>query len=1214
MAESSYLVSVPTPLGIGFKKGGDGSIVVSKVRPGSNAEKEGSIEVGALILSVNGKSVAGLAKESVTALIKASEAVCVLKVTDPVRRASVYLGFEGSGSAVDKSPAPPASNGPSGGPILTKGDARKAKAMKRYMDEDGLSAEDALDRYEKKQAEKAKQRKGEKVPKLQAKPTRNPDGLQLARNNAFGIDKSDPPKGASIYNGVSVGGSTKNSYKPVQFEVDAFEEGSVSARCLLSHSQTGLDQEARRLRMIGLVAVGLAVLDGILLITSLSVSGQNWHGNYGGIPESDSVGILESDLQCAAPGPNCCAACDATLGTCFECIEGIAARLGCCATTLPSYTDSVTVWLMSAIAVSLFAWIVLFSAAFGFLLPKACPMAFWSTIREGQYSRAGRMRAWALNSIVPTRQVRIVSVGGVPVAYQIPPDQKFDASKGDQHQELSFIKRGEETFRLLAVFIVFVRVPILAAVPAFFPNADLRIDCFGCGERSTWEAAQENSTKTVQVAEVLLVVSFALSVFYSVAIYVVAPLHVSSSDVKRLRAGDPSKLVVLNDNDNRNGSDNDDTGIVVGPPPKMQPIKFKRPPMTVDEYLGAVQSEHDTDLLEPVEEVPDPRPDIFFSTEAVAQQGHYQGTNTGDRISPPAISLKEDLVVMGSETEGCHIYFTTNGTPPTAGGNNRNTFWYNPNKPPVLSPGRVTTYMAIGRKPGFYDSMVTCVIVGELPMPAATLMPIESSGLEGILRLDIASGIQSTDPLFAVDIFYTIDGSLPRESSLKWDPVNRPMFTFASPESIMVLAKSFSVHRGDFDFTCRIVDTLIESPESEICSYDVQQLPRPRIWEEDSEVVKLQCEDHASAELRYTIDGSDPTVSSALFSGESESAVSMDIPGVFDVKSRAYAPGWIPSETAELKVTRDHISKPTIFTTFVPGSLADGGAYVALAIETHPPDADKFYTLDHSDPIPGEANTKQFVISTSGLPTKVWVPSDGLHIRAYSEKVGWVASEESSIDILLRQLPQPLIARDAPGTVTISGCGSCNEIQFTTDGSRPRALDPNLAWMYEGKGAIGGTKVYSDANKPNLNLDSKNTSIIRAMAVAPGWIPSEISQLTIKIEATPVPTISVDLARCLPGEALHFKFDCSVPNAVYYYSDDPDIPTNIVSSSRHDLAPFVMDGRAEAVVKITVIAHAEWYAPSRMVDLDVVVKQCKHRKESTIKFLGQLRLLSFPSF
>lgn len=837
---------------------------------------------------------------------------------------------------------------------------------------------------------------------------------------------------------------------------------------------------------------------------------------------------------------------------------------------------------------SLIAWIVLVSAAISFILPRDLPVAFWATIAEGHFSRAGRMRAWALKSVVPTRQVRMVSIAGTAVAFQIPPDQKFDPGRGDQHQELRFIKRGEETFLYVGIFAtLFVRLPLVISIALFFPAADQEIDCFGCENRLAWLGIQEEATKTVNLAEVLQFVSFFLSILYSVAIYIITPLHVSSKEIKHLRAGNPENLVVSAD-----GANGD--GIVLGPPPSMQPIKFQRPPTTVDEYLGAAQKEHDTDLPDEVdEEVPDPRPGIFFSSEAAVQQGHYQGTNTGERISPPEISVKDELVVMVSDTEGCHIYFTTNGSPPTAGGDNRNTMWYNQNDPPpVLQLGKVVTFMAIARKPGFYDSMVTCIVVGELPVPVATLVPVDSAGLDGVLRLDIDHGVQCTDPMFATDIVYTLDGSSPERSSLKWDPENRPQLTFTSPDSIMVLCKSYSKYLGTFDFNCRIVDTLHESQESEIYTYDIKKLPAPDVYEEDSETIGLQCIEHEFAELRFTTDGVDPTPSSALYGG-GVTVLSMDVPGLFDVKCRAYNAGWIASDVSELKVMRVHITSPKIVTTFVPGSLTGDGAYIALDIETHPPDANKFYTIDHSDPAPGAPSTKQFVKSASGQPIKVWVPTEGIRIRAYSEKVGWVPAEESFADILLRQLPPPVITRDYPaGTVTITADNNCEEIQFTTDGSRPRALDPNLAWMYEGKGTMGGTKVYSEKEKPEVSLADKSTTIVRAMAVAPGWIPSTVTQLTIKVEASPAPTIAVDAKQCIPGGPVHFKFDCGLPNSVYYYSGDPDLPVNIVSSSRHDLTPFVASGTSDAVVRLTAVAHAAGYAPSRIVDLVVAVEQC----------------------
>lgn len=411
MDEKSYLVSVPTPLGIGFKRVENG-FVVSKVKPGGNAEEEGGIEVGTKILTVNGNATDGLLKEEVSALIKASkEQVCVLKICDPpARKSSIYLGFEDDSSAVGGAPPSPASTAqPNESAARNGGVAVDAHpglvATGRSEGNATLGVDEQRPKENATRASIEKKKKKEKTATKHAvfelsvplplglsykkdeggiyritklKPDGNAaatgrviPGLEILSVNgtlAAGLERdemgalirgsnlhcvmelratrakrsearsarptgaSNPAKGASIYNGVSVGGSTLDQkYKPVHFEVDAFEQGSISARNLMTHSRSGLDQEAGRSRMIAMVAIGLAVLDGILLVTSLAVSGQNWHGEAGSLVGGASM--LETDLQCAAAGPNCCAGCDATLGTCLDCVEGIAARRGCCATT-----------------------------------------------------------------------------------------------------------------------------------------------------------------------------------------------------------------------------------------------------------------------------------------------------------------------------------------------------------------------------------------------------------------------------------------------------------------------------------------------------------------------------------------------------------------------------------------------------------------------------------------------------------------------------------------------------------------------------------------------------------------------------------------------------------------------------------------------------------------------------------------------------------------
>lgn len=87
-------VSVPTPLGLSFKRTDDATFVVTKVKVGSNAEATGQVNEGATIVSVNGTALKGLEKADVVTLIKASGGAVVLELR----------GGGGDGKFVDTGP------------------------------------------------------------------------------------------------------------------------------------------------------------------------------------------------------------------------------------------------------------------------------------------------------------------------------------------------------------------------------------------------------------------------------------------------------------------------------------------------------------------------------------------------------------------------------------------------------------------------------------------------------------------------------------------------------------------------------------------------------------------------------------------------------------------------------------------------------------------------------------------------------------------------------------------------------------------------------------------------------------------------------------------------------------------------------------------------------------------------------------------------------
>jgi len=75
-ASNTFIMTIPSPLGLGFRQDEKGSpkFLVTKLKPGGNAEATGKIKVGYFIVSVNGVPVAGQDRTSLTDVIKAAGA------------------------------------------------------------------------------------------------------------------------------------------------------------------------------------------------------------------------------------------------------------------------------------------------------------------------------------------------------------------------------------------------------------------------------------------------------------------------------------------------------------------------------------------------------------------------------------------------------------------------------------------------------------------------------------------------------------------------------------------------------------------------------------------------------------------------------------------------------------------------------------------------------------------------------------------------------------------------------------------------------------------------------------------------------------------------------------------------------------------------------------------------------------------------------------
>ena len=213
------------------------------------------------------------------------------------------------------------------------------------------------------------------------------------------------------------------------------------------------------------------------------------------------------------------------------------------------------------------------------------------------------------------------------------------------------------------------------------------------------------------------------------------------------------------------------------------------------------------------------------------------------------------------------------------------------------------------------------------------------------------------------DIYYTLDGSEPTTNSTKYaNPivVTRP---------ITVKAMTTHMQRNDWTVT-------------ETCSYAFGQVVKPdvimgeAVFYYSGILVTLSCET-LDAEIRYTLDGSEPTESSRLYTGP------FAIDDTTTVKAKAFKEDWFESETATATFTREWytVDAPVI----EPSGAEFENVSQTVSLSCPTDGATIFYTIDGSDPkVNGREYTKPFTIYKSCT------------VRAIAVKYDWKDSTETT--------------------------------------------------------------------------------------------------------------------------------------------------------------------------------------------------------------------------
>ncbi|MBO7684672.1 MAG: chitobiase/beta-hexosaminidase C-terminal domain-containing protein [Kiritimatiellae bacterium] len=232
---------------------------------------------------------------------------------------------------------------------------------------------------------------------------------------------------------------------------------------------------------------------------------------------------------------------------------------------------------------------------------------------------------------------------------------------------------------------------------------------------------------------------------------------------------------------------------------------------------------------------------------------------------------------------------------------------------------------------------------------------------DGHVFSEIGDKITLSCPNNTATIHYTIDGSEPTsDSAVYTNPI--PSGTYTLKAIAVVPTYPYTVTETyDFRFPEQFTPIITANQN-------------PFTWSDNVVVISTDVE---SAEIRYTLDGSEPTESSALYTGP------FTIDDTTTVKAKAFRADWLGSETATATFTREWCTVDAPIIEPSGAEFENVSQTVSLSCATE--GATILYTTDGSDPkVNGREYTKPFAIYKSCT------------VRAIAVKYDWKDSAEAT--------------------------------------------------------------------------------------------------------------------------------------------------------------------------------------------------------------------------
>ena len=319
-----------------------------------------------------------------------------------------------------------------------------------------------------------------------------------------------------------------------------------------------------------------------------------------------------------------------------------------------------------------------------------------------------------------------------------------------------------------------------------------------------------------------------------------------------------------------------------------------------------------------------------------------------ETVATPEFSVDSGAVNSGTEvtitcaTEGAKIYYTTDGTEPTASSTEYTA---------AISVTAAVTLKAIAVKSGMNDSAVASVsytIKGTVATPAFSV----ASG-----EVDSGTTVTITCSTEGAKIYYTTDGSEPTASSTE--------YTAAISVTAAVTLKAIAVKSGMNDSAVASASYTIKgtvaSPEFSLASGAVNS----------GTEVTITCSTEG-AKIYYTTDGSEPTASST------EYTAAISVTAAVTLKAIAVKSGMNDSAVASASYTiKGTVATPAFS---VASGAVESGTTVTITCSTE--GAKIYYTTDGNEPTASSTEYTAAISITEAVTLKAIAVKDGMNDSA----------------------------------------------------------------------------------------------------------------------------------------------------------------------------------------------------------------------------------------